>query len=231
MKTIGLLGGMSWESTILYYQYLNQGVRARCGGLHSAKILLHSFDFAEIEQLQVRGEWERAGEVLAAAARGLEQGGAELLVICTNLMHKVAPAISAAVEVPLLHIADAAGLEIKSQGLKKVGLLGARYTMEEDFYRRRLMERHGIEVVIPEPDDREYVHRIIFEELCQGCFTDQARAGYLRIIEGLRSRGAAGVILGCTEIPLLIRQEDIELPLFDTTALHARYALESAFIR
>lgn len=230
MKTIGLLGGMSWESTILYYQYLNQGVRARCGGLHSARILLHSFDFAEIEELQVQGEWERAGTLLAQAARGLQNAGAELLVICTNLMHKVAPEVTAAVEVPLLHIADAAGREITAQNVSKVGLLGARYTMEEDFYRERLRERHAVEVVIPPPVDREYVHRVIFDELCQGRFTAEARAEYLRIIEGLRRQGAAGVVLGCTEIPLLVRQEDIDLPLFDTTALHARYALDAAFV-
>ncbi len=229
MKTIGLLGGMSWESTLLYYQHINQGVRARLGGLHSAKIILHSFDFAEIEQHQVRGQWELAGKKLAAAAVGLEQAGADMVLICTNLMHKVAPLVEARLKVPLLHIADAAGRTIQQQGMKKVGLLGARYTMEEDFYRQRLQEKFGIEVVIPAVAQRELVHRVIFDELCRGNFTDSARRSYLAIIENLRAQGAEGVILGCTEIPLLIRAEDTALPLFNTTALHAELALEWAF--
>lgn len=229
MKTIGLLGGMSWESTILYYQLINQGVRARLGGLHSAKIIMHSVDFAEIEQYQVTGQWQAAGEQLAAAAAGLEQAGADMVLICTNLMHKVAPIIEAQIKVPLLHIADAAGRSIQQQGLQKVGLLGARYTMEEDFYRQRLFDKFGIEVVIPEPEERELVHRVIFAELCRGRFTDSARSSYLAIIEKLRAQGAEGVILGCTEIPLLIGPENTDLPLFNTTALHAELALEHAF--
>ncbi len=229
MKTIGLLGGMSWESTILYYQLLNEGVRARCGGLHSAKILLHSVDFAEIEQLQTSGRWDEAGRVLAAAAQGLEQNGAELILICTNLMHKVAPAIEASLQVPLLHIADATGRAIQAQGLGKVGLLGARYTMEEDFYRQRLQDKFGLEVVIPAAPEREFVHRVIFDELCRGVFTDSSRQRYLNIIEGMKQQGAQGVVLGCTEIPLLVRQSDTELPLFSTTALHAEAALQAAF--
>ena len=228
MKTIGLLGGMSWESTILYYQLLNEGVRERFGGLHSAKILLHSVDFAQIERFQVNGQWQEAGAMLAACARGLEQAGADMVLICTNLMHKVAPQVKAQITVPLLHIADAAGRAIQAKGLKKVGLLGARYTMEEDFYRQRLLDKFGLEVVIPEPEAREYVHRAIFHELCVGSFKDDTRKGYLKIIDHLRENGAQGVILGCTEIPLLVRQEDTDLPLFNTTALHAGYALEYA---
>ena len=229
MKTIGLLGGMSWESTILYYQLLNEGVRERLGGLHSAKILMHSVDFAEIETFQVHGKWQEAGQKLAEAAQGLERSGADMVLICTNLMHKVAPIIEAQIKVPLLHIADATGNVIKGQGLKKVGLLGTRYTMEEDFYRQRLLDNFGLDVIIPEPEDRDYVHRIIFDELCQGKFNAEARKNYLAIIDKLREQGAEGVILGCTEIPLLVRQEDTDLPLFNTAALHAQYALEQAF--
>jgi aspartate racemase len=229
MKTIGLLGGMSWESTILYYQWLNEGVRERLGGLHSAKILMHSFDFAEIEQYQASGQWRQAGERLAAAAAALEAAGADLVLICTNLMHKVAPTVSGRISVPLLHIAAATGSAIRRQGLTRVGLLGARYTMEEDFYRQRLHDEFGLAVLIPEADEREYVHRVIFDDLCQGKFTAEARGNFLAIIDKLRSQGAQGVVLGCTEIPLLIRQEDVALPLFNTTALHARYALEYAF--
>lgn len=229
MKTIGLLGGMSWESTVLYYQMINEGVRERLGGLHSAPIIMHSVDFAEIEKFQVNGQWDQAGGKLAAAAVGLEQAGADMVLICTNLMHKVAPLIEARIKVPLLHIADAAGREIKKQGLGKVGLLGARYTMEEDFYRQRLFDKFGIEVVIPEVKERELVHRVIFAELCQGKITAEARRSYLEIIDNLQTQGAEGVILGCTEIPLLIGPDDTELPLFNTTALHAGLALEYCF--
>jgi len=229
MKTIGLLGGMSWESTFLYYQLLNEGVRQRLGGLHSAKILMHSVDFAEIEQFQVDGEWQRAGEQLAAAASGLQQSGADMILLCTNLMHKVAPIIESEINVPFLHIADAAGSAIKEQGLKKVGLLGTRYTMEEDFYRQRLLDKFDLDVVIPEQEDRNYVHQVIFDELCRGEFTAESRQNYLTIIDKLRAQGAEGVILGCTEIPLLVRQEDTELPLFNTAALHAQFALEYSF--
>ena len=229
MKTIGLLGGMSWESTVLYYQLLNEGVRERLGGLHSAKILMNSVDFAEIEQFQVNGQWQEAGQNLAAAAQGLERSGADMVLICTNLMHKVAPIVEAQIKVPLLHIADATGKVIKEQGLKKIGLLGTRYTMEEDFYRQRLWDNFGLDVIIPEPEDREYVHRVIFDELCVGEFTDESRKNYLAIIDKLRQQGAEGVILGCTEIPLLVRQEDTDLPLLNTAALHAQYALEKIF--
>ncbi len=229
MKTIGLLGGMSWESTVLYYQLLNQGVRERLGGLHSAKIVMHSVDFAEIEQFQVNGQWQEAGTLLADAALALERSGADMVLICTNLMHKVAPIIESQINAPLLHIADAAGQVIKGQGLKKVGLLGARYTMEEGFYRQRLLDNFELDVLIPENEDRESIHRVIFDELCQGKFTAESRQNYLAIINKLRDKGAEGVILGCTEIPLLVRQEDTDLPLFNTAALHAQYALENSF--
>jgi aspartate racemase len=229
MKTIGLLGGMSWESTTLYYEFLNQGVRERLGGLHSAKILLHSVDFAEIERCQVSGQWQKAGALLGAAAYGLQNSGADMVLICTNLMHKVAAQIESHISVPLLHIADATGREIARQGLKKVGLLGAIYTMEEDFYRQRLLEKYGVEVVIPERKERELVQRVIFEELCRGEFRDESKAAYLSIIEELEEQGAEGVILGCTEIPLLVKPEDTHLPLFNTATLHAAYALEESF--
>ncbi|SEA56964.1 aspartate racemase [Desulfuromusa kysingii] len=229
MKTIGLLGGMSWESTVLYYQLLNQGVREQLGGLHSAKILMHSVDFAEIEQLQVNGQWQQAGLQLADAARGLEKSGADMVLLCTNLMHKVAPVIAAQIKVPLLHIADATGSVITSQGLKNVALLGTRYTMEEDFYRQRLLDNFDLNVLIPEADERDYIHTTIFNELCQGIFTSATRQNYLAIIDKLRTQGAEGVILGCTEIPLLIRQQDTDLPLFNTAALHAQFALQQVF--
>ncbi len=230
MKTIGLLGGMSWESTTLYYEFLNRGVRERLGGLHSAKILLHSVDFAEIEHCQVSGQWQKAGDLLGAAASGLQNSGADMVLICTNLMHKVAAQIESHISVPLLHIADAAGREIARQSLKKVGLLGAIYTMEEDFYRQRLLEKYGVEVVIPARKERELVQRVIFKELCRGEFRDESKAAYLSIIEGLAEQGAEGVILGCTEIPLLVKPEDTTLPLFNTAKLHAEYALEESFI-
>ncbi len=230
MKTIGLLGGMSWESTTLYYEFLNRGVRERLGGLHSAKILLHSVDFAEIEHCQVSGQWQKAGDLLGAAASGLQNSGADMVLICTNLMHKVAAQIESHISVPLLHIADAAGQEIARQGLKKVGLLGAIYTMEEDFYRQRLLEKYGVEVVIPARKERELVQRVIFEELCRGEFRDESKAAYLSIIEELEEQGAEGVILGCTEIPLLVKPEDTTLPLFNTATLHAAYALEESFV-
>ncbi len=229
MKTIGLLGGMSWESTVLYYQLLNEGVRERLGGLHSAKILLHSVDFAEIEQYQVNGQWQQAGKKLADAALGLERSGADMVLIGTNLMHKVAPLVESPIKIPLLHIADATGSAIKSQGLEKVGLLGTRYIMEEDFYRQRLLDNFDLDVIFPDSGDREYIHQVIFDELCRGKFSPESRQNYLAIMNKLRDRGAEGVILGCTEIPLLVHQDDTDLPLFNTAALHAQYALEHAF--
>jgi len=232
MKTIGLLGGMSWESTIPYYRTINSLVSERLGALHSAKILLYSVDFHEIEQLQHAGQWEAAGELLAEAARNLERGGADFLVLCTNTMHRVAPQIEAALSIPLLHIADATAASIRSAGLERVGLLGTRFTMEQDFYRGRLEDRHALTVLIPEPSDRELVHRVIYDELCLGQTRSASRVEYRRILGELASRGAQGVILGCTEIGLLVDATDSPVPLFDTALIHATaaasFALEGA---
>lgn len=223
-KTLGLLGGMSWESTLPYYRVINETVRDRLGGLHSARLLLYSVDFAEVERLQHAGDWDAAGALLGRAARSLRDGGAELLVICTNTMHKVADAVEAASGLPLLHIADPTGEAIRAAGLTKIGLLGTRFTMEQDFYRQRLIERHGLEVIVPDNAGRELVHGVIYEELCLGRIRDESRAAYRRIIAELAARGAQGVILGCTEIGLLIGPADVDVALFDTTALHARAA-------
>lgn len=228
MKTLGLIGGMSWESTVPYYRTINQTVKEQLGGLHSARLLLYSVDFAEIETLQHAGDWDTAGAVLADAARSLKAGGAQLLVICTNTMHKVADAVEAASGLPLLHIADATGGTIRARGLTRIGLLGTRFTMEQDFYRRRLIERHGLDVLVPEPDERDLVHRVIYDELCQGVIRDESRAQYRRVMDGLVARGAQGIILGCTEIGLLVGENDASVPLFDTTALHARAAALAA---
>ena len=228
MKTIGLIGGMSWESTVPYYRQINETIKARLGGLHSAKIVLYSVDFHEIERLQHAGDWEAAGAVLAEAARSLEAAGADFLVLCTNTMHKVAPSIEAAVRIPLLHIADPTALELKRAGHSTVGLLGTRFTMEQAFYRDRLSERHGLRVIVPGPQDRETVHRIIYEELCLGVVTAESRGEYRRVMESLASQGAQAIILGCTEISLLVNQQDSAVPLFDTTAIHARAAAEMA---
>ena len=228
MKTIGLIGGMSWESTVPYYRHINETVKERLGGLHSAKLVLYSVDFHEIEQLQRTGEWGAAGTILAEAARKLEAAGASLLVLCTNTMHKVAPSIEAAVAIPLLHVADPTAAEIKRAGHSTVGLLGTRFTMEQPFYRDRLGDRHGLRVMIPDSEDREIVHRIIYEELCLGVVKSASRSEYRRIMGKLVSQGAQAIILGCTEIALLVTQEDSEVPLFDTTAIHARAAVEEA---
>ncbi len=227
MKTLGLIGGMSWESTVPYYRLINQTVKQQLGGLHSARLILYSVDFAEIERLQMSGDWDTAGQVLADAGRALRAGGAELLVICTNTMHKVADAVEAASGLPLLHIADATANEIRARGLQRVGLLGTRFTMEQDFYRQRLVG-HGLEVLVPEADDRGIVHRVIYDELCLGQVRDDSRAEYRRIIADLVARGAQGVILGCTEIGLLVGDDDASVPLFDTAALHARHAALAA---
>ena len=225
MKTIGLLGGMSWESTVPYYRQINEAVKARRGGLHSAKIVLYSVDFAEIERLQHRGDWAAAGALLADAARALERAGADFIVLCTNTMHKVADAIEARCEVPFLHIADATGRAITAKGQKRVALLGTRYTMEQDFYRGRLQAQFAIETLIPEADDRERINRIIFDELCLGAFNDDSRDYYLQVIDALAEQGAEGVIFGCTEIGLLVPVESSPLPVFDTAAIHAADAV------
>lgn len=228
MKTIGLIGGMSWESTVTYYQLLNRMTRARLGGLHSAEILMWSFDFAEIEALQAAGDWAAATARMVDAARRLERGGAGCLLICTNTMHKMAPEVADAVSVPLIHIADATADAIRAAGSQRPLLLATRYTMEEDFYTGRLRDRHGIDAMVPDADGRDLVHRVIYEELCRGEIRPGSKAAYLDVIASARAAGADGVIFGCTEVGLLIRPEDLDLPAFDTTELHARAALDVA---
>ncbi len=217
---------MSWESTVPYYRVINETVREKLGGLHSAKVILFSVDFHEVERLQQAGNWSEAGQLLARAARSLELAGAEFLVLCTNTMHRIAPAIEDAVSIPLVHIADSTAEEIKRAGLATVGLLGTRSTMEQEFYRERLSKRHGIEVVIPAEADRGIVHRIIYDELCLGKVHDASRNEYRRIIAGLVEQGAQAVILGCTEISMLVGSENLSVPVFDTTSIHARKAAE-----
>ena len=228
MRTIGLIGGMSWESTVPYYRIINEAVKARLGGLHSAKVVMHSVDFHEIEALQSAGAWDEAGRAMAAAARSVHAGGADFLVLCTNTMHKVAEAMERAVPIPLLHIADPTAAAVLDRGIRRVGLLGTRFTMEEPFYRGRLQDRHGLEVLVPGPGDRAAVHRIIYQELCLGRVLEASRAEFHRIIQGLAAAGAEGIILGCTEIGLLVNPAGEDLPLFDTTGLHARAAAELA---
>ena len=228
MKVIGLIGGMSWESTVPYYRLINAAVKQRLGGLHSAQLVLYSVDFHEVEQLQRAGNWEAAGALLAAAAHALAAAGADFLVLCTNTMHKVVPAIEAAVAIPLLHIADPTAAAIKQAGLSTVGLLGTRFTMEQAFYRDRLHERHGLQVLIPAPADRAIVHRVIYEELCLGKILPESRSEYRRIMAALIEQGAQGIILGCTEVSLLVGQPDSAVPLFDTTRLHAQGAADWA---
>ncbi len=229
MKVIGLIGGMSWESSIEYYRLINEATRARLGGLHSAKSLMVSVDFAEIERLQHHGRWEDAARMLTAAAAALESGGAEVLVLCTNTMHKVAEEIQAGVGIPLLHIADAAAQRVRASGIRTVGLLGTRFTMEEDFYTSRLSNTYGLNVKIPDAGARQAIHRIIYDELVVGKVRPQSKARYVGIIENLVRQGAEGVILGCTEIGLLVHAEDSPVPLFDTTRIHAEAAVEYAF--
>ncbi|OLO10133.1 aspartate/glutamate racemase [Chromohalobacter japonicus] len=228
MRTIGLLGGMSWESTESYYRALNEGVKQALGGFHSAKIAMVSVDFAEIETLQRDGRWDAAGEALAAAARQIEHAGADFLLIATNTMHKVAPQVEAAIDIPLLHIADATAESLVADGITRVGLLGTRFTMEQDFYKQRLSERYGIDVVVPDDTQRECVHRVIFEELCLGRIEPASREAFLAVIDALHARGAQAVILGCTEIAMLIKATDTQVPLYDTTALHAQAAVKRA---
>jgi aspartate racemase len=228
VKTIGLIGGMSWESTIEYYRLINQGVRARLGGLHSARILMDSFDFAAIAALQKEGRWPEMGEMLARSARRLEQAGADLLLICTNTMHKLAPAVTAAVSIPLLHIVDPTAEAIRAAGIRRVGLLGTAFTMEDSFYRDRLAEKYGLEALVPDQEDRQTVHRIIYEELCQGVIREESRAAYRAVMARLTERGAQGIILGCTEIGLLVGPDDATVPLFDSTRLHAEAAVAEA---
>lgn len=223
MKTLGLIGGMSWESTITYYQIINNVVKEKLGGLHSAKILLYSVDFYEIEKCQAEGDWDKSAGILADAAKKLEQAGADYIVICTNTMHKVAPQIQEKIAIPIIHIAEATAEQLKENKISRVALLGTKYTMTQDFYKSKLIDA-GIEVLIPDTQDIEIVNTIIYQELCLGVISDHSREEYLRIIDGLAARGAQGVILGCTEIGLLIQQRDTALPVFDTTQIHAAKA-------
>lgn len=228
MKTIGLLGGMSWESTELYYRWINEAVKAKLGGLHSARIAMVSVDFQAIETLQHEGNWERAGEMLTQAAQQIEAAGADFLLICTNTMHKVALQIEQGIQIPILHLADATAERIKQSGLNTVGLLGTQFTMEQDFYKGRLSDRHNLNVIVPSAEDRQTIHRIIYDELCLGIVKDESRQSYLTIMERLQQEGAEGIIEGCTEIVKLVQQQHIEIPLFDTTAIHAEAAVKRA---
>ncbi|MBI3167377.1 MAG: aspartate/glutamate racemase family protein [Chloroflexi bacterium] len=228
MKTIGLIGGMSWESSIEYYRIINEAAKEKLGGLHSAKSLMASVDFAEIEKLQHEDRWDKAGEILVKCAQDLERGGADFIVLCTNTMHKLADQITANVHIPFLHIADATAAKIAAAGIKRIGLLGTRFTMEHDFYKGRLINNFALDVLTPEKADRDIVHRVIYEELVLGRIVDASREEYKRIMNDLLAKGAEGVILGCTEIELLIKETDCSAPLFPTTKIHAVAAMEKA---
>ncbi|BEI22818.1 MULTISPECIES: aspartate/glutamate racemase family protein [Vibrio] len=228
MKTIGMIGGMSWESTLSYYKAINEGVKAALGGLNSAQICLYSVNFEPIEKLQHEGKWDETAQLLAQAAKSVEAGGADFLLICTNTMHKVAPEIEAQISIPILHIADATAKQLQQDGIERVGLLGTRFTMEQEFYKGRLQQQFGIDVLIPDAEQRQQVHRVIYEELCLGTIRPESRAQYVEIVEDLHRRGAQAVILGCTEIALLIQQHDTDVPLYDTTKIHAEQAVQLA---
>ena len=228
MKTIGLIGGMSWESSIEYYRIINQTAREKLGGLHSAKSLMVTVDFAEIEKLQHEGRWDDAAQILVQCAQELERGGADFIVLCTNTMHKVADQIQADVKIPFLHIADATAERIKSAGLQKIGLLGTRFTMEQGFYKSRLIEKYGLDVLVPNHEDRELVHRVIYDELCLGIVRNDSRESYKEIMRTLVEQGAQGIILGCTEVGLLLSSANVDAPVFDTVEIHCRAALEAA---
>ncbi len=228
MKTIGLLGGMSWESTVEYYRALNEGIKKALGGLHSAKIVMHSVDFAPLEEFMRNGDWDAIAAVLSEAAIGLEKAGADFFLLCTNTMHKLAPDIEQKIDIPLLHIADATAEVLLSNKISTVGLLGTAFTMEEDFYRQRLKSKYGLDVLIPQKDDRQLVNKVVFTELCCGKILDGSRKEYIRIINELAEQGAEAIILGCTEIGLLVKQEDVEIQLFDTTPIHAAKAVQMA---
>ena len=228
MKTIGLIGGMSWESSIAYYRIINEVTKEKLGGLHSAKSVMVSVDFAEIEAMQMRGDWQSAGKAMADAAKSLEDAGADCVVLCTNTMHLVADTMQAAVDIPMLHIADGTAERIRKAGIQKIALLGTRFTMEKDFYKQRLMDQFGLDVLIPDEEDRGIVHNVIYEELVKGVILKESKAKYLNIIQKLQKAGAEGVILGCTEIGLLVQDGDCEIPFFDTTRIHAESAVEWA---
>ncbi|WP_404974161.1 aspartate/glutamate racemase family protein [Vibrio campbellii] len=231
MKTIGLIGGMSWESTAQYYQIINREVKARLGGLHSGKVCLYSVDFAEIETLQHQGRWDDTAIILAQAAKSVEAGGADFILICTNTMHKVADQIQQVVNVPLIHIADTTAEKLVSDGIKKVGLLGTRFTMEQDFYKQRLIDKFGVDVFVPGSDDQTIIHNVIYNELCKGEVRDDSRQHYLAIIEKLVEQGAEAVILGCTEIAMLVEPHHTDVKLYDTTEIHAKAAVEKGSSR
>jgi len=228
VKTIGLIGGLSWESSVVYYRLINELVREKLGGTHSAKSIMYSVDFADFEKLQHQGEWDKLTELMIAAGLRLKNGGADFIVICTNTMHKMADAVESQVGIPVLHIADAAAAEVKKRGLRKVALLGTKFTMEEDFYKDRLAKNHGIEVVIPVQAEREVIHSVIYRELVLGKTLESSRNQFVKIIQNGQKLGAEGVVLGCTEIPLLISQKDSNIPIFDTTQIHAAAAVEFA---
>ncbi|MGR5558520.1 aspartate/glutamate racemase family protein [Vibrio fortis] len=228
MKTIGLLGGMSWESTASYYKALNEGVKSRLGGLNSAKVVLFSVNFDEIEKLQHQGKWDETAVLLSDAAESVEKAGADFLMICTNTMHKVVPEIESRISIPVLHIADATANVLQADGIEKVGLLGTRFTMEQDFYKGRLTDKFGMDVVVPSSEDQDTVHTIIYDELCKGVIKESSKQQYLAIIDKLYAEGAQAVILGCTEIALLVNQQDTEVPLYDTTEIHAKQGVEYA---
>lgn len=228
MRKIGLIGGMSWESTLEYYRIINEEVKRRLGGLHSARVVMDSVDFDAIEKLQHEGEWGKLGDILVESAQNLERAGADCVLICTNTMHKCADQVAGSVDIPLIHLADATGELVKEQGLKRIGLLGTKFTMEQDFYKGRLVEKFGLDVIVPDDEDREVVHRVIYDELCLGNIRDESKRKYLAIIENMIDDGAEGIILGCTEIPLLVKQEDVSVPVFDTTYIHAISAVDFA---
>ncbi|HUX54677.1 MAG TPA: aspartate/glutamate racemase family protein [Williamwhitmania sp.] len=228
MKTIGLIGGMSWESSLEYYRIINEKVKEKLGGLHSAQCLMYSVEFDQIQHLQHIGDWDRLTQIMVDAAQRLEKGGAEFVVICTNTMHRMANEVQASISIPILHIADATAQKVAAKGITNVGLLGTKFTMEQDFYKGRLTEKHGIAVTIPNEDERNSVHGIIYNELCLGQINQPSKERYLQIIDGLVANGAQGVILGCTEIPLLVHQSDVTVPVFDTTRIHAEMAVEYA---
>jgi len=228
MKRIGLLGGMSWESSIEYYRIINQEVRAALGGVHSANSVMVSLDFGEIEELQMKGDWEEATRVMIQSAREIEKGGADFLLICTNTMHLMADEVQAGIDIPLLHIADATAWAVKAEGLQTVGLLGTRFTMEKEFYRGRLEEKHQLKVLVPDQAGRELVHNVIYKELVQGLIKDESHQSYREVITNLVKEGAEGIVLGCTEIGLLVKTEDVSVPIFDTMEIHALAAVDAA---
>ncbi|MBD0267727.1 MAG: aspartate/glutamate racemase family protein [Cyanobacteria bacterium Co-bin8] len=228
MKTIGLIGGMSWESSIEYYRIINETTKVRLGGLHSAKSVMFSVDFAEVEALQHQCRWQEAATLMIEAAKSLERSGADFVILCTNTMHKLAEEIQASIQIPFLHIADATAQRVQASGMRKIGLLGTRFTMEEDFYKGRLIHRHGLDVIVPNDDERAIVHRVIYEELCLGIVNSKSREQYVDVMTRLVQAGAEGIILGCTEIELLVKDKDVVVPLFPTTRIHAEAAVEFA---